>query len=425
MRELDKVIGYEEIKSELYRIIDIFHNPEKYKALGVKTPKGVMFEGEPGIGKTLMAKSFIKESGRKKYVIRKDRANGDFVDYIRETFEKAAEHEPSIILLDDIDKFANEDYNHRDAEEYVAVQSCIDEFSENDLFVVATCNDIDDLPDSLIRQGRFDKIFNMHFPKNEDAKKIIAFYLKDKVLADDIDVDEIARFSEGKSCATLETVVNLAGVLAGYENKNSISQGDLRKACFDTYWNIKADTNIPEESLKRKAVHEAGHAAMIEFFFPGEVSVISVAADSRQSDALVVRKHDSFRGESFEKTEIEIMINLAGKATTELLLGEIDMGIDMDLRVASEHMEDLLGRIAAYDFHSKRSRIETSSNVLNHLDDAKSVELSRYYFKAKQILMQNRGFLEALIEQIIEKKTITYKDIAPLREKYLSDKKAA
>ena len=83
MRELDKVIGYESIKNELYRIIDIFHNPEKYKALGVTLPRGVMFEGEPGIGKTLMAKSFIKESGRKKYVIRKDRSNGEFVDYIQ------------------------------------------------------------------------------------------------------------------------------------------------------------------------------------------------------------------------------------------------------------------------------------------------------------------------------------------------------
>ena len=426
MRELDKVIGYESIKNELYRIIDIFHNSEKYKALGVTLPRGVMFEGEPGIGKTLMAKSFIKESGRKKYVIRKDRSNGEFVDYIRETFEKAAEHEPSIVLLDDLDKFANEDYNHRDAEEYVAVQACIDEFKDEDIFVVATCNDIDSLPRSLIREGRFDKIFSMHFPVNEDAKKIIAFYLKDKAIADDIDIDEIARFSEGKSCATLETVVNLAGVLAGYENKKSISQEDLRRACFSTYWDICEDRICPEESLRRKAVHEAGHAAMIECFFPGEVSLISVSAESRRSDALVVRKHDGYRGESFSKTEIEIMINLAGKAASELVLGEIDMGTDRDLRAAYDHMDDLLNYISAYDFKLHRNdRSETSNDVMNHLDTAKGVELSRYYFKTKQILMQNRAFLEALIEQVIEKKTVTYKEIAPIREKYLSEIKSA
>lgn len=94
MRELDKVIGYESIKNELYRILDIFLNPDKYKALGVTLPKGVMFEGEPGIGKTLMAKCFIKDSGRKSFVVRKDRSNGEFVDFIRESFEQAAEEAP-------------------------------------------------------------------------------------------------------------------------------------------------------------------------------------------------------------------------------------------------------------------------------------------------------------------------------------------
>ena len=87
MRALDRVIGYESIKVELYRIIDIFHNPEKYKALGVSVPKGFILDGEPGIGKTLMAKAFIEESGRKNYVIRKDRPDGAFVDHIRETFD--------------------------------------------------------------------------------------------------------------------------------------------------------------------------------------------------------------------------------------------------------------------------------------------------------------------------------------------------
>jgi cell division protease FtsH len=109
MRELDKVIGYDSIKQELYKIIDIFQNPEKYKALGVSAPNGIMLDGDPGIGKTLMAKSIIKESGRKSFVIRKDRSDGEFVDYIRKVFEQAENEAPSIVLLDDLDKFAAAD----------------------------------------------------------------------------------------------------------------------------------------------------------------------------------------------------------------------------------------------------------------------------------------------------------------------------
>ena len=137
MRELDRVIGYESIKQELYRIIDIVRNPEKYKKLGVSVPKGILLSGDPGIGKTLMAKCFIKETGLKVFIIRKDKPDGDFVDYIRETFEKAAKEAPSIVFLDDLDKFANEDRMHLDAEEYVAVQTCIDECKNQAVFVVA------------------------------------------------------------------------------------------------------------------------------------------------------------------------------------------------------------------------------------------------------------------------------------------------
>lgn len=423
MRELDKVIGYECIKNDLYKIIDIIQNSEKYKALGIKVPRGIMFYGVPGIGKTLMAKSFIKDSGRKSFTIRKDRSNGAFVDYIRETFEKAAEEAPSIILLDDMDKFANEDDRHRDAEEYVTVQACIDAHKDKELFVVATCNDIRSLPNSLTRRGRFDKLFAMSFPKNEDAKKIISFYLKDKVVADDIDIDEIVRFCEGRSCADLETVINEAGVLAGFENKTYICQEDFRKACLRTFWGIKkTDMLYPTEAIRRRAVHEAGHAVIIEHFFPGDVSFITI---EREKAAMVLRKHDDHRLEDFRNYETEIMISLAGKAATELILGEVDMGTNSDLREAYDNTSWMLDGIAAYDFQSWCHGEETSQLVYDHLDDVKGAEVARYYFKTKQILMQNRDFLDALIEQVIARKTLTYKDIAPLREKYLPVRKSA
>ena len=105
MRELDKIIGYEDIKKDLFHIIDVLNNPAKYSALGVSVPQGILLSGNPGIGKSLMAKCFMKETGRTEYIIRKDRPNGSFVNYIRTIFNTALKNAPSIILLDDMDKF--------------------------------------------------------------------------------------------------------------------------------------------------------------------------------------------------------------------------------------------------------------------------------------------------------------------------------
>lgn len=421
MRELDRVIGYESIKSELYRIIDIIHNPAKYRKLGVSIPKGILLDGEPGIGKTLMAKSFIKEAGLKAFVIRKDKPDGEFVDYIRETFNKAASEAPSIILLDDLDKFANEDRLHRDAEEYVTVQTCIDDVKELDVFVIATSNDYSKLPESLVRSGRFDKEFYMSFPKIEDAKKIIEFYLKDKKVGKDIDVEEIARFSEGYSCADLETVLNEAGICAGYENKKYISQDDIKRAVIRKLFNGCDPDDSNPESDRRLAVHEVGHAVISELFNPGQVAFVSIETRSRRVKGLVSRNKDEHRFEVFNNHEIEIMICLAGKAATELILNEIDMGVNSDLHKANDTMTRLLDDASAYDFHSWCHGEETSQLVFDHLDTIKGAELSRYYLMTKQLLGKNRAFLEELIEKLVEKKTLSYKDIAPIREKYVSN----
>ena len=367
-----------------------------------------------------MAKAFIEESGRKNYVIRKDRPDGAFVDHIRETFDKATENTPSIVLLDDLDKFANEDSFHRDAEEYVTVQACIDAAKDKDVFVIATTNEIRDLPDSLTRSGRFDKTFHLSFPENEDARKIISYYLKEKKVAKDIDVEEIARFSVGHSCADLETVVNEAGVYAGYEGKDFIGQEDLKRACLRKIYNAEESVDESDmESLKRRAVHEAGHAAIAEYFLPGSVSFATIHSNRHGINGMVLRKEEDHFHESFKNAEIEIMIALGGKAATELVLNEIDMGTNRDLHSAFRNVERLLDNIAAYDFHSWLHGEETSSNVVDRLDIVKGAEMTRYYTMTKQILGKNRAFLDELIRQLLEKKTLSYKDIAPIREKYV------
>lgn len=113
MSAFASIIGYENIKEELYRVCDTMKNPEKYNHFGVVTPRGVLFYGDPGVGKTMMAQALAKESGRKVFTIRKNMPDGEFVNFIKDSFENARKEDSAIVLLDDMDKFANEDSEHK------------------------------------------------------------------------------------------------------------------------------------------------------------------------------------------------------------------------------------------------------------------------------------------------------------------------
>ena len=232
MNVFDRIIGYSDIKQELIQIADTMKNREVYRELGVSTPRGLLLYGNPGLGKTLMAKCLIEASGRTAFTCRKTEPDGEFIKVIKDTFDRAVENAPSIVFLDDMDKFANDDDNHRDSEEYVTVQSCIDDAKDKEIFVLATANDTSKLPRSLVRAGRFDRRIEVEAPEEEDAEKIIAFYLSQKKLGGDLDARVIAPLLGGRSCATLETVINEAGLIAGYRRTSCVTMEHILEACL-------------------------------------------------------------------------------------------------------------------------------------------------------------------------------------------------
>ena len=207
MKEFEKIIGYEAIKQELIQISDVLANNEAYKKLGVTSPRGLLLHGDPGVGKTLMSSAVIAASGRKAFICRKDKPNGDFVKAIKKTFADAKAAAPSIVFLDDMDKFTNGDDRHPDAEEYVTVQSCIDDIKGKEVFILATANSLRALPRSLLRAGRFDRVIEVDNPRGDDAVKIVDHYIKKKEFVGDIDATVVARIMDGHSCAELETVI--------------------------------------------------------------------------------------------------------------------------------------------------------------------------------------------------------------------------
>ena len=162
------------------------------------------------------------------------------------------------------------------------------------------------------------------------------------------------------------------------------------RACLRKIYNAEESVDESDtESLKRRAVHEAGHAAIAEYFPPGSVSFATIHSNRHGINGMVLRKEEDHFHESFKNAEIEIMIALGGKAATELVLNEIDMGTNRDLHSAFRNVERLLDNIAAYDFHSWLHGEETSSNVVDRLDIVKGAEMTRYYSMTKQILGKN------------------------------------
>ena len=417
MSAFDRIIGYEDIKMELTRYCDVLKNYEKYQKLGVVLPRGILLNGDPGIGKTMMARCFIEESGCKSFLIRKDKPDGDFVNEIRTVFEKAKEEERSIVFLDDMDKFANEDQYHLDAEEYVAVQSCIDDCKDSGVFAIATTNNRYCMPNSLTRAGRFDKVIEMKSPEGDDAKRIVAYFLSQKQVVGDVDVDEISRLMEGHSCAELESVINEAGIYAGFDGREKIEQNDILKACIRMVFEAPESVeSIDRKYIRNLAVHEAGHAVVSEILEPGSVSLVSICCHSGESEGItVVRKPDDYKISKLAR-EHEVTRSLGGKAATEMVYGLADIGCNSDLHKAFDLVMEFVDNYCSYGFDAFAG-VDSSQYLFEKRDRMVAEEMDKYYRQAKQIIVENRAMLDMIVQELVEKKTITHKDIEKIREK--------
>lgn len=415
MSNFEKVIGYETIKSELMQVCDMLQNKEVYQELGAKFPNGVLLYGEPGLGKTLMARCFIDECNLETFTIRKNKSE-NFVGYITETFKKAKENAPSVIFLDDMDKFANEDNNHKDAEEYVAIQAGIDDIKGCDVFVLATANEIRKLPKSLTRSGRFDRCIEVCSPNSEDCLRIIGHYLSSKKVSVDINIEDISKMISYSSCAELETIMNEAAIIAGYKRKKCIEMSDVVSAVLKMEYNSPDDfTKVSDSELKKIAIHEAGHLIMSDLLCPGSVGLASLRTHGRNSVGGFVR-----RCKKLPSAKCHILVSLAGKVAVELSYGICAEGCQSDIKRAYECIRDEISENGSMGFGMvdvANHRFPETSESLNCRNEAVvQAEMERYMFKAKEIIAENKEYLEKTANALLEKETLLASDIKKIRE---------
>ena len=412
MSAFDKVIGYDAIKNELLQVIDMIRDPERYSRLGARMPKGILLEGRPGLGKTLMCGCFMEEAGIPCFTVRRDSADEDFINKITSTFIEAKEQAPSIVFLDDMDKFANEDRDHCDAPEYVAVQSGIDSVRDDIVLVLATANDIGDLPDSLCRAGRFDRTISVPHPSNEDASRILRYYLEDKHVSEDVDFDDVVKMVGSNACCVLETAMNEAAIYAAYDRAEAVGMEHILRAVLRLQYNCPDDTVIKGgDELEKIAMHEAGHLVISEVLQPGSIGLASIKRSGRGDAGGFV--HSCL---PVERMPYDVLISLGGKAATELYYPNCASGCQEDIQRALDRVQDAMIENANRGFGLTDFNRRNSNELMAAQESASRAELNRYYSIARSVLIENREFLEKAAKALAEKETLLHSDIKKLRE---------
>ena len=407
----EEIVGYEDIKRELRIISDMLDNPEVYQKLGAGLNDGLVLCGRPGTGKTTMANCLIGSTGRKAYICRKKASDGKFIKTILETFEEAKQHTPSIVLLDDLDKFSDQNEDC-DAEEFVAVQSCVDEIRESDVFVIATVNNIRKIPDSLLRAGRLGKRLKVRLPQKDEATEIIKHYITKSSMFEELDEESIARMLADESCATLESVINNAAIKASYNRQKKVTMQNIIDSCLDLIFDApESSDSLPEDIMRKIAYHESGHALVSELLDPGSVSIMSIRKTNGGDYGFVryYRSEDKDNS-SAEYNESIIKASLSGKAATELVFGEVDMGANADLHNAFHRAKCLVDNECMFGFQNWIED-EHDAFAAENRNRAVTMVLERNYLEAKKLLVEHRDLLDRMASELIEKTTLIYSDI--------------
>ncbi len=414
MNNFNEIIGYEQIKEKLNQIIDMFNNKELYEKVGARIPKGVMLYGEPGLGKTLFCKEFIKKCNVKTFYIVKDKENAETLNHISDTFEEASKEDRAIIFIDDLDKFS-ENSRRTDTEAFAAIQSGIDKISNKDILVLATVNNYDKLPVSLVRSGRFDIKIEVDLPTKEDGKKIIEHYLANKKTSVDLKIDDVANMVAYSSCSDLETLINDSAIYSAYKRKDSIDIHDIIH-CYlseDVVWNLE-NKEMDDEYSYEVALHEAGHTTIAEALKPNSVGFVYIQTKANGGGKTRLCKDFSRRCDT-------VALALGGRESIKLkIANRIPSGCGSDLNKASE----LVGRGIGYNGNFGLNLLNIADSAVDsisekfkeELETATAVELDRYSNIARSILIENNDFLEALTTELKEKKILVYSDIQRIKE---------
>lgn len=424
---LNKVAGNAEAKSMVEDIIDFIRQPEKYAAVGARMPKGLLFYGPPGTGKTLMAKAIAGEANVPFYAM----SGSDFVQMyvgvgasrIRSLFQKAKKNEKAVIFIDEIDaigKKRGRSVSASNDERDQTLNALLTEmsgFNDNQgIVVIGATNRIDTLDEALLRPGRFDRQIEIGLPDINSRKKILSLYTKDKPMADDVDLDSLAKSTVYFSGAMLENLLNEAAILAANGNQSAIRQEEIDRAFYTVIAGAprKDRSYISGHDKKVTAYHEAGHALVTKLLLPEHyISKVTIIPSVKGAGGfnLSIPKDTLYRSKRQLLASIQVL--LAGRAAEELIFGEeeITTGASNDIQKASSQILEYLNKFGM-DQDLGLFSIDTLESSYDEKLIKKCRELMKeLYQESKQLLYDNIDLLEDITEHLLERESLSGEDI--------------
>ncbi len=432
----DQVAGADEEKEELQEIVEFLRDPDKYLQLGAHIPKGVLLVGPPGTGKTLLAKSVAGEADVAFLSI----SGSDFVEMyvgvgasrVRDLFEQAKKQSPAIVFIDEIDAVGRQRGSGlgggHDEREQTLNQLLVemDGFTANSgVVVLAATNRVDILDPALLRPGRFDRQVYVGLPDIKGREEILKVHARNKPLAEDVDLAEIARGTAGFTGADLENLLNEAALLSGRRNEPVIRQKTIQESIIKVIAGPEKHSRvIPEQERKLTAFHEAGHAVVMHDL-PGQDPVHQITIVPRgQAGGMTISLPEEDRSYLSKRyMEDEIVALLGGRAAEELMLGDISTGASNDLQRATTIARKMVGtygmskRLGHVAFNAGSDEVfigksmghtrPYSEKIAAEMDDEIQQILADGYARCTEILKRQQEQLEAVASFLLEHETMT------------------
>jgi cell division protease FtsH len=432
----DQVAGLKEEKEELEEIVDFLKEPGKYTRVGARIPKGVLLEGPPGTGKTLLAKAVSGEAGVPFFSI----SGSDFVEMfvgvgasrVRDLFEEAKKNSPCIIFIDEIDAVARRRGTGmgggHDEREQTLNQLLVemDGFGVNEgIIVMAATNRVDILDPAILRPGRFDRKVAVGAPDVRGREDILKVHAKNKPLAEDVDLEQVAQTTAGFTGADLESLLNEAALNAAKKGKAYVAQEDIKKAFVKVgIGSEKKSRLISDKEKKITAYHEAGHAILFHLLPDvGPVYTVSIIPTGQGAAGYTMplpEKDEMFltRGKMLQ----EIMVSLGGRIAEEIIFQDITTGASSDIKKATKVARRMVARfgmsenigVICYDDDDDEVFIgrdlahakSHSEAVAGEIDREVKAIIDECYAKAREIILKQEEVLHSCARLLLEKEKI-------------------
>jgi len=420
------VAGVDEAKQELTEVVDFLKNPGKYKAMGARTPKGVLMIGPSGTGKTLLARATAGEAGVPFFSM----AGSEFMEMlvgvgasrVRDLFNTAKKAQPAIIFIDEVDAIGRQRgyglMGGHDEREQTLNQILVemDGFAPTEqLVVIAATNRPDVLDPALVRPGRFDRRVALELPDVKGREAILSIHARNKPFEKNVEWERIAKRTVGFSGADLENMLNEAAILAARLGKKAIDMKDLEEAATKVKLGPEKKRLQSDEDRKMTAYHEAGHA-LVSWFMPhmDPVHRISIVSRGMSLGHTMMEPMDRVHETKTHLIE-QISVMLGGRAAENLVFNEVTTGASDDIAKATEVAKMMvmeygmseLGPISVEnDSRTPYEQTRVSEEMSAKIDAQVKKITDEGYRQASEILKKLRGKLDVLAEELLQKETL-------------------